>query len=301
MFGFVDFFAGILGFFLGFLFEILGNYGVAVLFFTLIISVVMFPFAIRRQRGMTPSARFEMRREELRKRCGTDAQRFNQEFMVLSQEENFNPLKGLLNISMISTIVILSGIYGAIQRPLTNVLHLPIEKVNLASEVLPLETLSKNKNNAQLELVRNFDTIKEKLTMFSVEETIKISKLSSGFSFLGLSLLDTPKYSKFSSMLWIIPLLSLFSSVVGTYIMQKISGSNEEAPRGKFMMYLFPIFQAWIVYTVFAAVGIYLVFSSILGVLQTVMIDRFFSVYAVNARKEYFRFKKMLEQEKLNY
>lgn len=285
MFGF-DIFSSAFGYALGLLFDLTANYGVSIILFTLIVNIIFFPMAIKRVRGMSTNEKFEAKKEELKKRCGKDIQRFNRELMELAQKEGVNPMKGCTNISFILTLIIFSGIYSTIQKPLSNVLHLPKEKISQAASKLT-EEQKRQKGSDQLDLVRSIEEIKPKLDMFTEDELNKISKFSRGFEFLGVNLLNIPKFSKFSEMLWILPLLSFLFSAFGTFIMQKNSGLADNASGiGKYSVYLFAVFQAWIVSQVFAALGLYLLFSNILGNLQSIIIDRFFSTYAIKAKQE---------------
>ncbi|MBO6127078.1 MAG: membrane protein insertase YidC [Clostridia bacterium] len=285
MFGF-DIFSSAFGYALGFLFDLTANYGVSIILFTLIINIIFFPVAIKRVRGMSTNEKFEAKKEELKKRCGKDIQRFNRELMELAQKEGVNPMKGCTNISFILTLIIFSGIYSTIQKPLSNVLHLSKEKISQATSKLT-EEQKRQKGSDQLDLVRSFEEIKPELDMLTEDELDKISRFSKGFEFLGVNLLNIPKFSKFSEMLWILPLLSFLFSALGTFIMQKNSGLSDNASGiGKYSVYLFAVFQAWIVSQVFAALGLYLLFSNILGNLQSIIIDRFFSTYAIKAKQE---------------
>lgn len=285
MFGF-DVFSSAFGYALGFLFDLTANYGVSIILFTLIINIIFFPMAIKRVRGMSTNEKFEAKKEELKKRCGKDIQRFNRELMELAQKEGVNPMKGCTNISFILTLIIFSGIYSTIQKPLSNVLHLSKEKISQATSKLT-EEQKRQKGSDQLDLVRSFEEIKPELDMLTEDELDKISRFSKGFEFLGVNLLNIPKFSKFSEMLWILPLLSFLFSALGTFIMQKNSGLSDNASGiGKYSVYLFAVFQAWIVSQVFAALGLYLLFSNILGNLQSIIIDRFFSTYAIKAKQE---------------
>jgi membrane protein insertase Oxa1/YidC/SpoIIIJ len=113
-----------------------------------------------------------------------------------------------------------------------------------------------------------------------------------------MNLLGNPKSSKFKDMLWVFPVLSFVTAVASSYIMKKSSAQETENNTGSWLaMLLFPAFQAWIIYTVFAAVGLYLVVSGILGIFQNLITDKFFSVYIANAKLEFKRFEKMAELE----
>ncbi|MCL2311194.1 MAG: YidC/Oxa1 family membrane protein insertase [Firmicutes bacterium] len=300
MFGFFEIFASFFGFALGFLFNIFGNYGVSIILFTLCVNIMMFPITIRRQKNMLPSEKFEAKKEELKKRCGKDFKKFNRELMELTQEEGVNPMKGCMNVSFILTLIIFSGIYAAIQKPLSNVLHLPDKKISLAVDSLDPEHRCQ-KGLEQLDLIRNFDLVKDRLTMFSEVEIEKISKFSSGFKFLGLDLLKIPKFSKFKDMIWLIPVFSLLSSIISTYVMQSMSGLSSDAKGlGKYSVYLFSLFQTWIVYKVFAAVGLYLVVSGIFGIIQSILMEKFFSFQIKNAKKEKLKFIQIASNETLD-
>ena len=292
MFGF-DIFSGAFGYVLGFLFDLTYNYGISIILFTLIVNIIFFPMAIKRVRSMSTNEKFEAKKEELKKKCVNDVQRFNRELMELAQKEGVNPMKGCTNISFILTLIIFSGIYSTIQRPLSNVLHLSKDKISQATNKLT-EEQKRQKGSDQLDLVRSFEEIKPKLDMFTEEELNKISKFNKGSEFLGINLLNIPKFSKFSEMLWILPLLSFLFSALGTFIMQKNSGLAEEAKGiSKYSVYLFAVFQAWIVSRVFAALGFYLLFNNILGNIQSLIIERFFSTYIIKAKQELKLFEKV--------
>jgi YidC/Oxa1 family membrane protein insertase len=292
-------FSNSFGYALGFLFETFGNYGVAIIVFTVLANLLMFPAMIKRQKSMTPGARYETKKEELKKKFGNNTQKFSQELMKLNQRENINPVQGCLSVSFIFTIVLFSGIYGVMQRPLSAVLRLPAEKVKLASELLK-EPGAKNVAT-ELQIVNRFDSVKDELNIFSPEETEKISKFASGFNFLGINLLKIPKEAKFSEMVWILPLICLFSSLASAYVMRKTSGNeNEIKGMGLVMNYALSLFPLWIVYTVSGAVGLYLVTNSLINLFQILLIDRYFSIYVDNARIESKLFKKLISSEVLS-
>ena len=124
----------------------------------------------------------------------------------------------------------------------------------------------------------------------------KISKFSKGFNFVGINLLSIPKFSSFNEFLWVLPIMSFFVSALGTYIMQKTSGISSDIGAGKYLVYIMSIFQAWIVSRVFAVLGIYLLINNILGTIQALIIERFFSSHMVKAKKEKKRINELLRK-----
>ena len=294
MFGF-DIFSKYFGYILWYLFDLTKNYGVAVCIFALIISVLTFPIIVKRNRGIAANERFEAKKEDLRRKFGNDPKRFNKECLDLAEKEQITP-SGSSTLSMILTMVVFFLIYATVQKPLTNVLHLPNDKVSQATSVLTDEQ-RKQKGSDQLDLIRSFPEVKDKLTMFSESEFKKISKFSQGFNLFGINLLNIPKFSSFGEMLWVLPVLSFLFSALGVYISQKVSGvSNNINGIGKYLVYLVAVFQAWIVSRVFAVLGVYLLINSILATIQSLIIERFFSSYMVKAKKEKRRIENLINK-----
>lgn len=293
-----DFISGVFGYILWFLFEITQNYGTATILFALVVNILTFPIVVKRIQNTASNEKFEAKKEKLKKRFGNDPQRFNKELLELSQKEGVNPFQEGGLFATLLTFVMLGLVYSSVNHPLTNVLHLPKDKVSQAVEVLTDEQ-RRQKGSDQLDLVRSFDENKSKLTMFDNEELEKISKYSKGFSFLGLNLLNIPKFSKFSEFLWILPAFSFIFSIFGSYVMQKASGMSDEIKgAGKIFSVLISLFQAWIVSRVFGAVGLYFIMSGVMSTIQMLVVERFFSPYLKKAKKEKKLFYKLLNDSK---
>ena len=294
----LDFISSAFGYILWFLFEITKNYGVAIILFTIIINFLTVPLVIKRIRSVPLNEKFEAKKEKLRKKFANDPRRFNQEVLELSQREGVNPFKNGGLSTNILTFLIFGLIYASVNHPLTNVLHLPKQKVVQASEVLTSEQ-RQQKGSDELDLVRSFEENKSKLTMFDNEEIEKISEYSKGFSFLGLNLLNIPKFSKFGEYLWIFPLLSFVFSILGNYVIQKISGTFDDVKgAGRVIICLISLFQAWIVSRIFAAVGLYFIVNGIVSNIQVVFLDNFFSPYIQRAKREKKLFDKIMSEDK---
>ena len=274
------------GYALGYLFDLTGNYGISVILFTIAINLISFPLAIKRYKTTLPNLKFEAKKNALKKQCGEDTKKFEEELTELTKKEGVNPFGGCMSISMLLTFVIFGGVYSTIQKPLVNVLHLSKDKVSEATGMLSDEQKAQ-KGTDQLDIVRSFNELRPKLDMFSEDELNRISKLSSGFELLGFNLLNSPKSSSFSTFMWILPFLSLVFSVLGAYINQSTNPMMEELEGfAKYTVYFFSLIQTWIVYKVFAAVGLYLVVSSVFNIIQSLFLEYFFSPYAKIAKKE---------------
>ena len=295
MLGF-DVFSGYLGHILWILFDFTGNYGLAVIIFTFIVNILTLPIVIKTNHKMGSNEKFEAKKEELKNKFGNDPQKFNQECISLAQKEGVSPLKGSM-LPMILTIIILSLIYSTVQKPLSSVLNFSKEKVLQSTSILT-EDQKKQKGSDQLDLIRSFQDIKDKLSMFDEKELDKISRLSKGFNFLGVNLLNIPKYSPFNDMIWSLPVLGFFISAISRYVLQRTSGITIEAKGvAKYGVYLSSLFQAWIISRVFAVLGLYLIVNNIMATISSIIVDRFFSFHMVRAKKEWKRFNELVNDE----
>jgi YidC/Oxa1 family membrane protein insertase len=80
------------------LYEIFGNYGVAILVLTVGIKLVFFPLANKSYVSMAKMRKLQPKMLELRERYGDDKQKLNQAMMELYKKEGANPLSGCLPI-----------------------------------------------------------------------------------------------------------------------------------------------------------------------------------------------------------
>lgn len=296
----LDFLGSIFGYVLWFLFDAVSNYTVAIILFTVLINLIMFPFTIKRQKTMAANARMSEKQQELKKRYEKDIKKYNEELAKLYEKEGFNPMSGCLT-TMILPMILWFGIIGPINRPLKNTLHIPDEKITAAVEILPTlpEVEGKiTKGYEELQIVRHFSEIKEHLTMFNEEELADIEEYSSGFDLMGINLLKKPNDCGFSDMLWVIPVIYLITSIFMMYLSQKVSGTpNQMQGCMKFMPYGTFVIAAWFAYTVPGAMGIYWILNSLVGIIQNLILNKFYNVYTINAKEEAARYARLKIQE----
>ena len=81
-----------------FLHGILGNFGVAILVFTVLVKALFFPLANQSYRSMSKMKQLQPQVTVIRERCGEDKERMNREMMELYKREKANPLSGCLPI-----------------------------------------------------------------------------------------------------------------------------------------------------------------------------------------------------------
>jgi YidC/Oxa1 family membrane protein insertase len=80
------------------LFGVFGNFGLAVLGFTVIVKLIFFPLANKSYRSMAKMRLLAPKLQTLRERFSDDRMKLNQEMMALYKAENVNPAAGCLPV-----------------------------------------------------------------------------------------------------------------------------------------------------------------------------------------------------------
>ena len=286
-----NFFGSIFGYLLWAAYYLVNNFGIAIIIFTLVFKIVLFPSSVKQQKSMAANAKLQAKQKALQEKYSNDKQKYNEELQKLYERENISPMSGCL--TSLLPMVIMLGIYYAVVRPLTNVLHISKDAVAALSDyVNTLPGISINTSGSiyyQIDLLRIFNSISDHSAVKDIltgDEIEKIQSLTGGFNVLGLDLLGTPKVV--GGWLLLIPILCLVTSV-GTQIITMTMKGNPMANQQGCMKYMFialPMFTAWIAYTVPAAVGFYWIWSTLFGFAQTLIMNKFYSPDQVNAKAE---------------
>lgn len=83
---------------LAFLNQLLGNFGLAIFAFTLLIKLLFYPLADRSYRALTKMKQLQPEVTQIRERFASDKPRMQQELMNLYQREKINPVSGCLPV-----------------------------------------------------------------------------------------------------------------------------------------------------------------------------------------------------------
>ena len=75
-----NFFGSILGYILWFFYYIVGNYGVAIILFTILFKVILFPLSVKQQKSKAVTSRIAEKQKELSKKYANDKNGIRREF-----------------------------------------------------------------------------------------------------------------------------------------------------------------------------------------------------------------------------
>lgn len=270
-------------------FTLVHDYGIAIIIFTLVLKLILFPVSIKQQKSMAINARLSAKQQELQKKYGNDKAKLNEEVSKLYEREGASPMGGCL--SSLLPMLLLLGVYYAVINPLTNTMHLASETVTKAVSYLnTLPGIGTSFNNfyGQIDIIKLAQTDQGAtyLNGFFDGNTInQIKEFGNGFHSFGLDLLGRPNEG--FTILIIIPILCLVTSVLTQWFTMKMQGPMQ-GQQGcmKWMMLAMPLLSAYIAYTVPAAVGFYWIVSTVIGFAQTLILQNFYSAGIMGAKAE---------------
>jgi len=256
---FLMFLAPVLGPVLGFIYNLVNNYGLAIILFTIVIKLVLFPLTIKQQKSTAEMAAMKPEIDAINKKYKDDKEKLQKEMMALYQKHGVNPAAGCL--PMLIQLPILFALYRVIYMPLTYILNLSSDTVNAIIEKLELPAAAQQIEIASKLTPENI----AKLASAGIEGLRSID-----FNFLWLDLARAPQMNEFS-LLWLIPILAGATTYFSSKMMtgaQPSAGGDTAASMNKNMMVIFPIFTVWICFSMPSGVGLYWVISNVLSMLQ---------------------------------
>ena len=147
-----DFFAYTFGYVLNFIYNIINNYGFAIILFTIFVKLLLLPISIKQQRTMKKSAQMQEQVKAIQFKYKNDPQKMNQEMMSLYKAENYSPFSGCL--SAIAQIILLLSVFYLVRSPLTFMKQVPKETIDTYIQQMKEEGKIQNSAYPEIDIIR---------------------------------------------------------------------------------------------------------------------------------------------------
>ena len=265
------------------------SYGIAVMLYAVLVNLILLPFMAKSKKSMMRTTRLTPKLKALEKRYNGNQQQYQQAVAKLYKEEKINPMSGCL--WMLIPYPILIALYNVIRKPLTAMMMLSEENVKALTDFLGYEAASTGRASAYAEIGladmihSNWDQVINSLGDFGG----KLINLD--YSFLGLNLGEQPTFRLWSvdwsnSAVWVpalglfmIPVISALMSWLSMVISTKTTPQTDENAQrtNKSMMYVMPLISLWICFSMPAALGVYWIFNSLLGIARDFSLTKLFT------------------------
>lgn len=269
------------GWIMWFLYQVVDNYMLDLIFFTIITKLLLLPITVKQQKNTARMSIFQPKMEEIKRKYANNKQKYQEEVQKLYEREGVNPASSCLPVFI--QLFLLFGIYDVVNKPLTHIFRMPKEMVTaFIQKAIDLGcNIQSGTSNLQAQL-HAFNFFKQNPQSFSdILDTKTIDTLSSfKLTFFGINFGEIPSWGW--KMIILIPILSGITALLSGFISQQINKKNNPAMQGQGatmgMMLLFaPIMSFWIAFRVPAGVGFYWTISNIFIIFQTIIIAKIFT------------------------
>lgn len=237
----IAFFANIFGYILNFVYEIVKNYGLAIIIFSILIKLLMIPISIKQQKTMKKSVKLQSKMKELQFKYKNNPEKLNQETMELYRQENMSPFSGCL--SAIIQIILLFSVFYLVRSPLTYMKKIDKSVIDKYTGIIKEYKLSENSQYPEIDIIREIDNIKnlknnndilqsgEEIDLTTIKDE-ELEQMSINMDFMGLNLAQVPTKSS-DWKAYIIPILYVLVSIISMRLTNPTKTKNNNVEENK--------------------------------------------------------------------
>ena len=283
-----------LGWIIKLIFDLVSNYGWAIIIFTIIVKLILLPLNIKSQKAMKKQQKIQPIIVELQKKYANDQQKLQQEMMKIYKENNISMFGGCL--PLLIQFPILIGLYRVIQSPIKYLMRVNFNDEGVMNTVSEIFEAMKTKfpemlgNLSNLKVEQVAKNYQMQLSNWSAKTGI--GDWGMDFSFFGLDLsrnpsecwnaISTGNFSDLSTVLLIlIPLLAMFTTWLSSWQAQKmnkqpVGADDSTAQMTKSMNMMMPLMTGFFALTLPAGLGIYWITGNIFQLAQQYFVNMYF-------------------------
>lgn len=111
----MNFIAGPLGVLLKFLYDVVNNYGITIIIFTILIKLVLLPLTIQQLKQTKLMTAVQPKIKEIQEKYKNDKEKLNIKTMELYKEHKVNPVGGCL--PLLIQLPVIFGLFAVLQEP----------------------------------------------------------------------------------------------------------------------------------------------------------------------------------------
>lgn len=310
------------GYLLSFLYQLTGNYGVAMILFAVLVQVVLLPINAKSKKSMMKMSRLTPRVQEIQSRYANDPQKQNELIQKLYRDEGASMGGGCL-WSLIP-LLILWPLLAVVRQPITYIL---MESADVAQQIVSVikdaapSMFSSNSYYDQVIAAQAIPQFVEELKA-AIPGISETTLAGINFNFLGINLGTIPQFNIFSeSWVWnwahigafLIPVISAASQVLQMWISQKTNNSvvtnekgiqDEETAKKsqqnqsmQTMMWMMPLMSLWIGFSVSAGLSLYWFMGGVVRMItDPIMTNHYRKIYDA---EDAIRLQKAMEEDRI--
>ena len=287
------------GWLLNQLYSFLGNYGLAMIIFAVLVQLILLPITAKSKKSMMKMSRLQPRIQEIQRKYADDKQKQNEAIQKLQQEEGATMGCGGCLWSFVP-LLILIPLFTVIREPIRYLLGESAENANLIVETIKAINPDLFTGNSHYSQV----IAAQYIPQYAAQIQAAIPGISAttlegiDFGFAGINLGNMPQFNVFKWDVWnwaniglfLVPVLSAASQVVQMWISQKTNNSvitdkngvqdketaekSQAAQQSKMMMWMMPLMSLWIGFTVPAGLSLYWFVGGVVRTIEDTILTR---------------------------
>ena len=211
----MGFVANIFGYVLNYIYNLVQNYGLALLLFTLVLKLILLPLTIKQEKSTKASQKMQQELNALKFKYKNDTEKLNAATIELYKREKFSPFTGC--ITAILQFVIILGVFYLVSQPLTYMRKVDSNLIKQYSQELEQNNVkSSYREIAVISYKGNED-----------------SRVYLNMNFLGLDLTKVPMQNLKDPKVYIIPVLYIITMFVNIKINTRLMKTKEQLDKEK--------------------------------------------------------------------
>lgn len=296
------FLSGIFGYILNFFYELINNYGIAIIIFSILLRLILIPITIKQQKTMKKSAKMQEKLKEIQNKYKNNPEKLNQETIELYKTEKLSPFSGCF--SAILQILIILSVFWLVSQPLTYMKKVDNQVIEDYKTKIVEENNGEKTTYPEIAIISKIESeyqeVNNQLSNENVEnrEELESKKQSLenmriNMEFLGLDLSKVPTQNLGDWKVYVIPVLYVITSFVSikiTTIAQKKVNEKKDVVVNKdesdemmesmqqmnnSMLYMTPIMSISIAAIAPLGLALYWLVSNILMIIERLVINKF--------------------------
>lgn len=216
-----QFFANIFGFILNLINNWVGNYGLAIILFTLIMKLLMLPLSIKQQKTLKKNNELQEKMKVLQFKYKNDPESLNMEVMKLYKDEKMSPFSGCF--TAIAQFILLISIFYMVRCPLTYMKKIDNDHLQNYVQQMKDDGMTVSQAYYEIDIIREVNYLKEKNP-----DDENLQKINFNMNFIGIDLGKIPQQNLNDWTVYIIPILYILSTFVSMRINTNMQKDNKK-------------------------------------------------------------------------
>lgn len=281
-------------------YQLVKNYGLSIILFTLVSKIVMLPVSIMVQKNSIRMIQIQPQINEIKYKHAGDKDRIADEQMELFKKAHYSPMLGM--VPMLLQIPLVLGLINVIYNPMQHLMHIKTSVCDqIVAATCSLMGVDQLGSGAQLQAMAalqnpdNLSFFQNALAGTGIDiEAIAAQAATINTHFLGLDLSVVPHITVLAWIL-LIPLFSCLSTVLLCACQNQANVlQKEQGALGQWGVTIFTVaFSTYFTFLVPGGVGLYWIFSNLFSTALIYILN------AVYNPKKYIDYEALEESKRL--